>query len=141
MGFFEIIIVFLISQDKHHEAKPLLLEHKTMFGGGALLYAVGAIVSSTHSYTKYLLYTNDIKIQLLEVIMLGSTIPTTATMHQQYPISGYYKQKRGRMNKNGRRIGTISRDEPQVHKLPTMAIMMIIKSVKLTMKHPPRFLY
>ena len=45
------------------------------------------------------------------------------------------------MNKNGRRIGTISRDEPQVQKLPTMAIIMVIKIVKLTMKQPPRFLY
>ena len=52
-----------------------------------------------------------------------------------------YKQKSGKMNKNGNKTGTIKSDAPQVQVLPTMAVIMIQRIVKLTMKHPPRLRY
>jgi hypothetical protein len=64
-----------------------------------------------------------------------------ATSKFQMVTGTIYKQNNGRMNRNGSRIGTIRRDEPQVQKLPTIAIMMIVKIVKLKIKHPPLFRY
>jgi hypothetical protein len=52
-----------------------------------------------------------------------------------------YKQNNGRINKSGNKRGTMKRDKPQVQVLPTMAVIMMVKTVKLTIKQPPRFRY
>ena len=52
-----------------------------------------------------------------------------------------YKQKNGRIKRNGSKMGMIKREHPQVKKLPTMAIKMIHRMEKEKIKHPPLFRY
>lgn len=68
-------------------------------------------------------------------------VDTLPTSRYEPILSKLYKQNKGRMNKNGSRMGTIRRDDPQVQKLPTIAIIMIVKIEKLMIKHPPLFRY
>lgn len=49
-----------------------------------------------------------------------------------YSYDSFYRQNRGKTNKSGSKIGTIIRDAPHVHALPTIAVMMMQKIVKLT---------
>lgn len=48
-----------------------------------------------------------------------------------------YKQKKGRTKRRGIKKGTTTRDKPQEHMEPIMAIKMMQRILKLTMKHPP----
>jgi hypothetical protein len=55
--------------------------------------------------------------------------------------SSDYRQKRGRMKRNGSKTGMIKREDPQVQKLPIIAITIMQTMEKEKMKHPPRFRY
>jgi hypothetical protein len=45
------------------------------------------------------------------------------------------------MNKNGKRKGTNKSDSPHVQVLPTIAVMIMVSTVRLTMKQPPLLRY
>ena len=48
-----------------------------------------------------------------------------------------YKQKQGRMNKNGTRSGIMNKLKPQVQTDPMVAKKIMVKMLRLKMKHPP----
>jgi hypothetical protein len=52
-----------------------------------------------------------------------------------------YKQNSGRTNKKGSNNGTSNKDAPHVQVLLRMSTKMVIKTVMLIMKHPPRRRY
>lgn len=54
-------------------------------------------------------------------------------LHYSY----YYKQKSGKINKNGARIGIIAKLRPQVQTLIHIAINNVIRIENEIMKHPP----